>query len=271
MAVEGVQSTESQTGGAKPNGTGPAGGEPDYGTLTREEATKLLQEARESEATLRRTVLNREEEAKRVHAKYERALAEFGDEKAREEFTHWRENRQKEEEERLRKEGQLEKINATLEQRVKEQEAETQRLKGEMFRAEIHRELAREANRLEAVNIQQVLKFFGDPTDWVRNDKGDLVHKTATAESTGAPLTPRTLLERERAGDNANLFRSALKSGSGAAAGGTGSNGSNAATTIRFFRGRVVPEDQAKYEAATAEAKKTGRPANIKFEHVDSL
>jgi len=224
----------------------------DFGKLKREELETMLQASRQDLATARRTVENRESEAKRVHVKYETALKEIGDEQALDEFRTWKKDRAKQEDERLKKEGDLEKLLAARDKKLGDAEARIQGLQLDLFRGRIDRELGEASSRLDAVSMGQVTRLFGDPTEWAINDKGDLVHKTRTHPETGAALTALTLLESEKSGANANLFRAALQSGSGSAGGSGGGAGNGAKVLIRMIQGRVLPEDQLKYNQTRA-------------------
>jgi len=229
----------------------------------------MLSQTRTDLAQARRLVTNREDEAKRVYVKYETALKEIGDEQSLDEFRNWKKDKQKAEEDRLRKEGELEKIIAARDKKLAESEGTIHSLRLDLFRSRIDRELGDAASRLDAVSLQQVSRLFGEPGDWIINEKGDLVHKTRTHPDSGVAFSPLALLEHEKSGANANLFRAALQSGSGSAAGGSGGGANGGAkVTIRMVQGRVVPEDQRKYEAARDLIRKGEmNPDNIVFEY----
>ena len=243
MAAAEPGATPNKNSGATPDGS--QAGEPSGDDL---KAT--VGKLREELAEAKKSAANRAEEAKRMHAKAESLLTELGGEKDREEFKEWRANREKAEQERLRKEGEFEKLMAGKDEALTKVQRELEQERQGRFMDRVDREVGDAAMKLGAVNPEQVRRLYR--SDFQTDSEGRLVHKSAMNGDTGQPMTVMEFLEHERSGDAGNLFASTLKSGSGQGPGGAGEGGSGSAkpVSIRIRGGRVVEEDQKRYEEA---------------------
>ena len=238
---------EEQDAGAKAGGEG---------------GEDVLARTRQELAQTRRQLESRVNEAQRHQKKYQQLLEEVGGEKELQAFREHKATAAKAEQERLRKEGEFDKILAQKDNRIAELERELGSERSDRQRERVESAIVRAAGKLEAVDPEQVRRLYSSEFE-VKD--GKVVHKSEI-DKNGNPYTPEAFLDLQRSGGGSNLFRSGLNGGSGSGPGKSRERGEqNAPVRIKIVGNQVPKEEQQAYE----EAKKAGR--TIKFIHENSV
>lgn len=179
----------------------------------------LPKEAKAELEQLRRSLKNRTEEAQR-HAKKLEHFEGIDPEKYRE----YEEAQRKAEEDRLRKEGEFDKMLDTERANTRKEKERADQIQRSWDEESIRRELLAEAVGLEATDdatrplseggMSQIERLFLQ--DFEKVD-GKNVHKTLRGED--GRMSVREFLESQKEGPAANLFAAGLKPGSGSEGG----------------------------------------------------
>ena len=249
--------------GAKPAASG-KGGKKAKGESTGDDP--IGEALRRENAGLNRKLEARTEELERSRKKYDHAVTAIGGEDKLEEFRTWESEREKEKDTHLRKEGEFDKLESKLRGENDGFRQEILSLKLGSLRKEIERELSDAAGHpdIEAVNPRQIVRLYGDDMtldmDENSNTYGRYVHRSEYNDQ-GERMSAFEFLESERSGAGANLFKSTLKPGSGAA---DGSSVDGGAVSVKMVGGAMTPEDVSKYERAVSEGRQ------VRFIHADA-
>ncbi len=156
----------------------------------------------------------------------------------------------KREEERLRKEGEFEKLLAKEREQTLAARKQAEETQGRWNSAEIRRELLAGAAALSAIKEAMTPISDGAPSQieavyagQFEVVDGKVVHRTLRDDQ-GQRMGVAPFLELQKKGAGANLFASALRSGSGADGGG--SAGGDAVTISRRDPNKVTKVEEAK-------------------------
>jgi hypothetical protein len=204
---------------------------------------------RKEVAALRKREKETAARAKKANERLERMMAEMGGGEEVEQFREWKKNREQEEEDRKRREGEFDALEKTLRGKVETLESTLATERSEREREDVTRELLTSSIKLKALDARQIDRIYGP--DFHKKD-GKVVHKTAFNED-GDPMSPSEFLEQQKAGPGSNLFETNRRGGSGAGAGESGDSG--AAVQVRMVNGQLSPEQQAIYDAAKKDGK----------------
>jgi hypothetical protein len=226
--------------------SGDEGGKGDSGKEG-DERDKILTQTREEMSKLKRKLESKTEEAKRVHTKYEDLLKKLGSDDEIAEFTKWKANAAKAEEERARREGEFDKLLAARDKRIAELENELKGERTDRSNERIVNALVSSSSKAKVNDPEFVAGYYRDAFE-VRD--GKVVHKSEVGEN--GQMTVDEFLTSLRANDaKAWLFQPNAKDGTGAAPGGTRDTDQGSRIVIHYRRGQVAsPDDQARYDKA---------------------
>lgn len=218
---------------------------------------QTLEEMQKELARLRLSNKNKDAEAKRHYEEKMKVLQDFEGVDL-DEMKLWREEKEKADRERMRREGEFEKLEAKLREELRKEKEALAAERRERENDFIEREILQAAGKHGAINPKHVLRIYRDEFQIKQTEDGKrvVVHRSEIDDD-GALHSPESFLAEEKTGSGEHLFASSRKQGSGA--GGGGAPESSGPVIIKVIDGQISREDQVRYE----EAKKAGRPIDF--------